>query len=129
MGKRQSPQLSIGERLRQQRVEKLRKGLREMARLLDTAPAHITDIESGRRSPSEDLLLRMAAAYQVPEHELRSGFSKPDAIVQELASESPTASEKVPELLRSARGLSAEQYDKLIQHARKISKEKGGSDS
>ena len=127
MAKRALTPQPIGERLRLKRVETLGKGLREMARALDIAPAHLTDIESGRRSPSEELMLRMATAYQVPEHELRSAFSKPDAIVHEIASESPTSSEKVPQLLRSVRGLSAEQYDRLIQQARKLPREKGAS--
>ncbi|MEK6703186.1 MAG: helix-turn-helix domain-containing protein [Planctomycetota bacterium] len=127
MAKRQPIQLPIGERLRHQRVGTLGKGLREMARQLDIAPAHLTDIESGRRNPSEDLLLRIATAYQMPEHDLRSAFSKPDSIVQEIASASATESQMVPQLLRSVRGLSVQQYEHLIQQARKLPKEKGGS--
>lgn len=118
-----SASLSIGEKLRVQRVEVLEKGLREMARFLDIAPAHLTDIENGRRSPSEELLVKLAKAYKLPEPDLRSGFAKPETIVSELASESPIAAEKVPELLRSARGLTAEQWDRLIKQARKISSE------
>jgi transcriptional regulator with XRE-family HTH domain len=98
-----------------------------MARQLDIAPAHLTDIESGRRNPSEDLLLRIATAYQMPEHDLRSAFSKPDSIVQEIASASATESQMIPQLLRSVRGLSVQQYEHLIQQARKLPKEKGGS--
>lgn len=120
------PDLPIGERLRTQRTEVLGKGLREMARNLQVAPAHLTDIETGKRNPSEELLVRMASAYQLPEAELRAGFGKPDADVRELASETPLAAEKVPEFLRTARGLSAEQWDRLIRQARKMTDEEKG---
>jgi transcriptional regulator with XRE-family HTH domain len=111
---------SIGERLRGQRVEVLKKGLREMARELEVAPAHLTDIETGKRSPSEQLLLKIAAGYQVAEAELRSAFSKPESVVSEIASESVVTAEKVPEFLRVARGLSSAQWDEFIQQAKKV---------
>jgi transcriptional regulator with XRE-family HTH domain len=111
---------TIGERLRSHRVESLQKGLREMARHLNIAPAHLTDIENGRRSPSEELLLRIAKAYGMPEADLRAGFGKPASDVARLASESPTAATKVPEFLRTARGLSPDQWDRLINQARKM---------
>lgn len=116
----------IGERLRHQRVEVLGKSIRDIAHLLDTAPIHISDIETGKRSPSEELLIRMAQVYGLAEAELRSGFARPDSVVSEVASESTVAAEKVPEFLRSARGLSSEQWDQLIRQAKKI-REKGGS--
>lgn len=114
---------SIGEKLRIQRTEVLGKGLREMAALLGIAPAHLTDIEKGRRGPSEELMLRIAEQYQLPLAELRSGWSKPDAIVQEVASQSATTATKVPQLLRTARNLTPDQWDKLIQQASKLSAE------
>src|SRR5262245_40413736 len=94
-----SATVPIGERLKTSRVDKCKKGLREMARELDIAPAHLTDIEHGRRSPSEELLVKIAKAYGLPEAELRAGFSKPEAIVEEVASESAVAANKVPEFL------------------------------
>jgi transcriptional regulator with XRE-family HTH domain len=110
----------IGEKLRLQRVEVLNKGLREMAGLLDIAPAHLTDIEKGRRTPSEALMLKMAEQYHLPLADLRSGFSRPDAIVSEVASQNPTTAAKVPEFLRTARNLSAEQWDRLIRQASRM---------
>lgn len=121
MAKRPShPESTVGERLRSRRVQQLGKSVREMARLLDTAPIHVSDIETGKRTPSEDLLVRIAAAYGIPEAELRAGFARPEAIVGEVASESAVAAEKVPEFLRTARGLSASQWDTLIRQARKL---------
>jgi transcriptional regulator with XRE-family HTH domain len=129
MGKRvqrnpKHPPETIGERLRTQRVEVLGKSIRDMAKLLDSAPIHLSDIENGRRSPSEELLIKIARVYGVPEAELRSGFSRPDSVVAEVASESTVAAAKVPEFLRTARGLNAEQWDTLIRQAKKISERK-----
>lgn len=113
--------LPIGERLRQRRVEVLKKSLRDIARQLDSAPIHVSDIETGKRTPSEELLLKIVRVYGISEAELRSGFARPDAIVGEVASESAVAAEKVPAFLRTARGLSADQWDALIKQARKLS--------
>lgn len=116
----------IGEILRRKRVETLSKGLREMAKELNIAPAHLTDIEKGRRTPSEALLKRISAAYDIGEAELRAGWQRADAIVSEVANQDVTTAEKVPAFLRTARKLSPEQWDKLIEQARKMGKAKKG---
>jgi transcriptional regulator with XRE-family HTH domain len=112
-----APQEPIGEQLRRQRIEKVGRGLREMAGILKIAPAHLTDIEKGRRNPSEELMVKIAESYQIPIAELRSGWNKPDAVVKEIASQDATTAEKVPEFLRTARNLTSDQWDKLIRHA------------
>lgn len=114
----------VGQSLRKQRVEVLNKGLREMAKLLDIAPAHLTDLEKGRRTPSEELLMRMVKQYDIDEATLRSGWSKPDEIVSEVASQDATTAAKVPELLRTARRLSPSQWDTLIDQARRMTNRK-----
>jgi transcriptional regulator with XRE-family HTH domain len=111
----------IGEQLRLRRVEVLGKGLREMAGLLSIAPAHLTDIEKGRRSPSEELMLRIAERYMMPIAELRAGWSRADAVVSEVANQDATTAVKVPEFLRTARNLTPAQWDKMIEQARKLS--------
>jgi transcriptional regulator with XRE-family HTH domain len=111
----------IGNRLRALRVEKLGKSVRDVAKLLDVAPIHVSDIETGKRVPSEELLLKLVRVYGIHESELRSGFERPDAVVAKVASESPTAASKVPEFLRTARGLNAQQWDQLIEQARRLS--------
>ena len=111
----------VGDVLRKHRVEVLNKGLREMAKLLDIAPAHLTDLEKGRRTPSEELLVRMVKQYGIDEATLRAGWSKPAEIVGEVASQDATTAEKVPELLRTARRLSPSQWDSLIEQARRMS--------
>ena len=54
----QSP-VPIGETLRQRRVEVMEKSLRDTAKRLQITPAHLSDLENGRRTPSEELLLRI----------------------------------------------------------------------
>lgn len=112
----------VGDLLRRQRIGTLGLGLREMARALNIAPAHLTDLEKGRRSPSEDLLVKIAKAYGIEVATLRSGWSKPDAVVKEIASQDPTAAAMVPELLRSAKGFAPDQWTALIEHAKRLSK-------
>src|SRR5689334_17125350 len=120
MSKRPEP---VGEQLRRQRVEVLGRGLREMAKLLGITPAHLTDLEKGRRTPSEELLVRISKNYQIAEPLLRAGWSRPEAVVQEVASQNEVNAEKVPEFLRTARKLSANQWDRLIREARRLSEE------
>ena len=112
---------TIGEILRTRRVDVLNKGLREMARLLNIAPAHLTDIEKGRRSPSDALLMRIAQQYQVDQADLRTAWDKAEDIVGEVATQDGTTARKVPEFLRTARNLSSEQWDKLISQAKRMS--------
>jgi transcriptional regulator with XRE-family HTH domain len=116
----------IGEVLRTRRVAVLNRGLREMAGLLGIAPAHLTDIEKGRRTPSQELLMRICQAYGIPEAELRSGWSRADAVVAEVATQDSVTAEKVPAFLRNARKLTPEQWDALIAQARKMMKSRKG---
>ena len=117
----------IGDLLREQRIEKLGKGLREMAKLLDIAPAHLTDLEKGRRTPSEDLLRRIASAYAIEEATLRAGWGKAETDVGEIASSNAVNATKVPELLRAAKDLDASQWDALITQARKLATKASGT--
>jgi transcriptional regulator with XRE-family HTH domain len=126
VAKKPAPNTPIGEVLRQRRVDVLNKGLRETAKLLSIAPAHLTDIEKGRRSPSEALLVRICRVYGIDEAELRAGWSKPQAIVEEVASQDPVTAAKVPEFLRKARNLTPEQWDSLIRQAQRLA---AGKDS
>lgn len=125
MARKPAPNLPIGEVLRRRRVDVLNKGLRETAKLLSIAPAHLTDIEKGRRGPSDDLLMRICRVYGIDEAQLRSGWNKPQAIVGEIASQDATAAAKVPELLRSARRFTPAQWDALIEQAQRMAEQKG----
>lgn len=113
--------------LRRQRTEVLHRGLRETAGLLGVTPTHLSDIERGKREPSEALLVRIAEVYRLPIAELRAGWGRADAIVQEVATQDPLTAEKAPDLLRSARSLTAEQWDELTRIAQEMAKRKGGA--
>jgi plasmid maintenance system antidote protein VapI len=117
-----SKQLTVGELLRRTRVDNLQKGLREMARLLEITAPHLTDIEKGRRDPSDELLVRIHSLYGIDEATLRSAWRKPEAVIGEIASQSATTAAIVPELLRTARGFTPEQWQSLLDAARRLAK-------
>lgn len=117
----------IGDILRRQRIEELGLGLREIAKVLKVAPAHVTDLELGRRTPSEGLLLRIAEVYRIDIAVLRAGWQKPDEVVKEVATQDPTAAAKVPEFLRTARDLSPDQWEKIIKQAKRMTDKKEGN--
>lgn len=116
----------IGDILRRQRVEEVGLGVREIAKVLKVAPAHVTDLERGRRTPSEDLLCRIAKVYGIDIAVLRAGWHKPDEVVKEVATQDPTAAAKVPEFLRTARDLSPEEWDKIIKQAKRMTDKREG---
>jgi transcriptional regulator with XRE-family HTH domain len=61
----------IGPYIRKRRDE-LDLSLREFARKLDRSPAFISDIELGRRHPSDEVLAQMAHVLKVKLEELRA---------------------------------------------------------
>lgn len=68
---------TLGNRIRELREAK-DLSLREFARKLkDVSAAHVSDIELGRRFPSDDLLAKMAEALGVPFAQLKSYDSRP----------------------------------------------------
>lgn len=107
----------IGQMLRFSRENVIGIGLREMARRLHVAPAHVVDLEKGNRRPSETLMIAMSDEYQFSIPLLRAGFKKPDPEVLVLACETPESSEYTVRLLRVTRGMSREEYDQVIELA------------
>lgn len=120
MAKERAAPKPIHQVLREQRVQ-LGRGLRELAGVLGITPPHLTDIEKGRRTPSEELLLKIARVYQIEEAVLRAGWERPAGIVGEVATQDALTAQKVPEFLREARTLNPEQWDALIGEARRLS--------
>ena len=69
--------ITLGDRLRQLR-ETQDLSLRELAKQLrDVTAAHLSDIEFGRRFPSDDLLRKLAGFFKVEEKELRALDTRP----------------------------------------------------
>lgn len=81
---------TLGSRIRELR-EQVDISLREFAKKLGgISPAHISDIELGRRFPSEPLLQKMATLLRVPVDELRKYDNRPPVDeLRRLASEDP----------------------------------------
>lgn len=123
MAKKRTSAVPIGDVLRQRRLDVLKKGLRELAGELGVAPAHLTDLELGRRGPSEDLLIRISKIYGIDEAELRAGWNKQAPIVGEVATQDAMTAAKLPEFLRSARNMDSDQWNKIIKQARRITGE------
>lgn len=68
---------TLGSKIRELR-EKLDISLREFARKLDgVSAAHVSDIELGRRFPSDQLLEKMASLLRVSIDELRQYDNRP----------------------------------------------------
>lgn len=66
----------LGDKLRQLRDD-ADLSLRELARKVDVTAAHLSDIELGRRHPSEDLMERLARVFGLAVEELRAYDSRP----------------------------------------------------
>jgi len=116
--------IPIGERLRTQRIEVVKKGLREMAGLLGISPPHLTDIEKGNRSPSEDLLIRMAKLYEMDEVELRTSWAKADSMVNAIAIQDSDTIRHLPEFLRAAKDFDKAKWLEAVRHAQDLNRKK-----
>lgn len=68
--------ITMGERIRELRDAK-DVSLREFARQIEVTPAHLSDIELGRRFPSDQLLKRIAVRLGVRVEELEKHDSRP----------------------------------------------------
>jgi transcriptional regulator with XRE-family HTH domain len=68
--------MTLGERIRQLRDAK-DVSLREFAKQIEVTPAHLSDIELGRRFPSEQLLKRIAVQLGVRLEQLEKYDSRP----------------------------------------------------
>ena len=113
---------AIGQVLRNRRITEIGTSLREMSRRLRIAAAHLSEIELGTRTPSEDLLCRIADAYKVPTELVRAGWRRPDPLVCEVASTSPLHMRVTTEVFGLASDFTDEQWEKLLQSARRIAK-------
>lgn len=67
---------TLGERIRELREEK-DISLRELSRKLDISPAFVSDIELGRRNPSDEVLGRMAKLLGTTVSELSAHDTRP----------------------------------------------------
>jgi transcriptional regulator with XRE-family HTH domain len=111
---------TLGERIRELR-EKKDFSLREFAGKLDLSPAFVSDVELGRRYPSDEVLARMAKLLGATLGELRSLDTRPTGDeVKRLASNDPAWGFAFRSVLD--RGVTPEE---LLKFAEKKQKPKG----
>src|SRR5258706_4528465 len=67
---------TLGERIRELR-ERLDLSLRELARAVDVSAAFMSDVELGRRYPSDALLIRIAKKLQASVEDLKKYDRRP----------------------------------------------------
>jgi transcriptional regulator with XRE-family HTH domain len=80
---------TLGQFIRELR-EKLDISGRELAKMLDISAAHESDIELGRRFPSDDLLAKMAKALRTSVDELKKYDSRvPVEELKQASAEDP----------------------------------------
>lgn len=80
---------TLGERIRELR-EKLDLSLRELARGLDVSAAFMSDVELGRRYPTEEMLGRIAKKLRTTLEDLQSHDSRaPLDEIRRMASSDP----------------------------------------
>ena len=80
---------TLGQKLRQLRDER-DLGLRETARELDLTPPFLSDVEQGRRFPSDNVLSKFAEFFNTSVDELKTYDSRPPvAELKSIANANP----------------------------------------
>ena len=83
-------QQSLGEKIKEARL-KLDLSLRELARRTDITAPFLSDIELGRRFPSEDVLRALSKELGVPTEELsQSDARSPLSDLKRMAQDNPS---------------------------------------
>ena len=113
----------IGPFIRKRRDE-LDLSLRELAKKLDCSPAFISDIELGRRHPSDKVLVEIAKILKVKVEELRNmDIRAPIDEIKRVTQNDPTFALAFRTVLD--KNISA---DELLEFVRKKEGEKKGKD-
>ena len=114
----------LGEYIRQLR-DKLDMSLRDLAKELDRSPAFISDIELGRRYPSEEVLADIARALKTTVKDLEAHDLRPpiDEIKKAAASDPNYAI-----ALRAALKLSPKDLMNMLQNAMPDKKRRAGTE-
>jgi transcriptional regulator with XRE-family HTH domain len=84
---------TFGKKLRELRINS-EIGLRELARLIDKSPGYLSDVEHDHvPPPSEDVILKIAAALAVDKRELLSVAQKMDPELTSYVAQEPEAAD------------------------------------
>src|SRR3984893_8576741 len=111
---------SFGRLLREKRVEK-GFSLRKFAELVGVSPTYLSQVEQGNaQPPTADRVKRMAEILEDNPDEWIALAGRVPGDLSKIIQEQPT---EMPELLREASGLTAEQLRKLTEQAKKLKKQ------
>jgi len=112
----------IGPFIRRRRDE-LDLSLRELAKKLDCSPAFISDIELGRRHPSDKVLIEIARLLKVKVEELRKLDVRPPIDeIKRVTQDDPTYALAFRTVIDNVSA------NELLEFARKKREEKEGKD-
>ena len=107
--------ISFGQRVKELRLAK-EIGLRELGRLVDISAMHISNLEKERVMPSPELVTKIAQTLDGDADELLHLAKLVDPKVVDVIQDNPY---QAPSLLRSAKNLTPEQWEKLQKQAEK----------
>ena len=116
----------FGSRIRELREAKLQEDprrftLRQFAVAVGISPTFLSKVERGEFDPpAADKIIKMAELLGVNADELLALANKVDPELEKIIKEHPQA---LPDLLRTVRGMSAEELRKLTERARKEQKD------
>lgn len=111
---------SFGHRLREKRVNK-GFSLRKFAELVGVSPTYLSQVEQGNvQPPTADRVKRMAEILGDNPDEWIALAGRVPGDLPKIIQEQPT---EMPELLREASGLTAEQLRKLTEQAKRLKKQ------
>ena len=84
---------TFGKKLRDLRI-RAEVGLRELARLINKSPGYISDVEQDHvPPPSEDVIIKIAAALNVDKKELLTAAQKMDPEISRYVAQEPEAAD------------------------------------
>lgn len=109
-------QKTFGQILREKRVAK-GYSLRKFAELIDVSPTYLSQVEQGKveSPPTADRLKRMATVLDENADEFLSLGGRLSEDLPKIIQDSPTT---IPELLRTTKGLTPDQIQKLVKQAK-----------
>ena len=117
---------TFGKKIRDLRVNS-ELGLRELARLINKSPGYLSDVEQDKvPPPSEDVILKIAAALDVDKKELLIVAQKMDPEISSYVAQDPEAAD----FLRMAKEkeFDSDDWEKLSQLAEIAKLGKGDED-
>lgn len=111
----------LGETIRTARIAK-GLGLRETAKSLDIAPSYLSDIETDRRAPSDDVMQRIATLLQIEFDDLMARAGRVGEEAERLLKRQPAAGVLFRRLAET--GASGDDIERLLKQY-EASKKKG----